>query len=166
MALASQLDHPPDHNPSNKCLTHKQPSHGQLRSSYRRPSFAIPYATPPLKNTFNLTIRQLTSLSTETKDWILWNFWKTPLKTQSHFRLFLWLRVCTPRNFFYRNQSKTPNLNRDFLHMFFPFRNFAFETRKIIHCTNEPNNHVTPWPWPYNISKNRLRYVHSKLWSS
>ena len=67
MSSTSQLDHPPDHNSSNKCLTHKQPSHGQLKSSYRRPSFVIPYATSPLKNTSNLTIRQLTSFCTKQK---------------------------------------------------------------------------------------------------
>ena len=47
MALASQLDHPRDHNPSNKCLTHKRLAHGQLRSSYRRPALAITYSTSP-----------------------------------------------------------------------------------------------------------------------
>ena len=87
-ALTSQLDHPSDRNPSNKCLTHKRLAHGQLRVSYCRLSFANPYSTSPATDTSNPSIRQLTSFSTKTNNCFLWNYWKTPLKTRRHFRSF------------------------------------------------------------------------------
>ena len=144
MALASQLDHPRDHNPSNKCLTHKRLAHGQLRSSYRRPALAITYSTSPPNGHFQSqhTSAHVTFHENEKSKFV--KLVKNATKNAESLSIVPVITRLYPSQLFYRNQSKTPNLNRDFLHMFFPFRNFAFSTLKIIHFTKHPNNHVTP----------------------